>query len=61
MINYFINKHKDILEVILAGSTGTGIFLANIQTGLQIMVAIASLGFIIYKWHCVYIDRKNKK
>ena len=56
----YLHNHKDILEIVLAGGGGISIFLTNLQTGLQILIALASLGYIIYKWHCLYIDRKRK-
>ncbi len=61
MFNHFVNRHKDILEILLAGGSGVSVFLTNLQTGLQILIALTSLGYILYKWHCLYIDRKNGK
>jgi hypothetical protein len=60
MINHFINRHKDILEIVLAGSSGMGLMLTNIEAVLKILIGFATLGYICYKWYWTHQDRKKK-
>ena len=55
-----ITKHKDILEILLAGGGGFTLMLTNIELVLKILIGTATLGFILYKWRCSYLDRNKK-
>lgn len=60
MINHFIHKHKDILEAIVVGGGGFSAMMANIELILKVLIGLTTLGFIVYKWVCVYKDRNKK-
>lgn len=49
-INQFIEKYRDEIHVISAGGGGISLTLTNIDLMLKILIGLASLGFIIYKW-----------
>ena len=57
----FIHDHKDSIQASLVGTGGLGALFTNIDIGLKILVTAVTLGFIIWKWRCAYLDRKNKK
>lgn len=61
MIQHFMKNHRDVLEVIVAAGSGFSLLMTNIDFVLRVLIGCASLGFILYKWRCYYVDRKNKK
>ena len=44
-------SHKDIIEVILVGAGGLTASLTVADHALRILLTLASLGFVLYKWH----------
>ncbi len=61
LILQYIHEHKDIIQATIVGGGGLGGMFVNIELGLKILIAITTLGFIVWKWACAYSDRKNKK
>lgn len=42
--------HRDFIQVILVGVTGYSTMLTETELVLKVLIAAATLGFIIYKW-----------
>ena len=47
---HYLHAHKDFIEVAIAGTTGFTVLLTETELILKVLIAIATLGFIIYKW-----------
>lgn len=60
MIKTFIHKHTDLIEILIAGGGGFSLMLTNIELILKVLIGFTTLGYILYKWRCNYIDRKNR-
>lgn len=60
MMKHFIQNHRDVLEILLAGGGGIGLMLTELELTLKILIGFATLGFILYKWRCAYLDRNKK-
>lgn len=56
-----IFKHKDVLEAIIVSGGGITSMMLNIELILKILIGLATLGFILYKWRCAYLDRRKGK
>lgn len=52
---------NDIVQVLLAGGWGFSVWMTNFELALKVLTALAALGFILWKWRCAYVDRKQKK
>lgn len=50
-INALYNKYSDEIHVLGAGGGSISLTLANIDLVLKILIGLASLGYIIYKWY----------
>ena len=60
MMNHFLNRHKDVLEIMLASGSGMGLMLTNLEAILKVLIGCATLGYICYKWYWTHQDRKKK-
>ena len=60
MIKTFLHKHTDVCEILLAGASGMGLMLTNIELILKILIGFVTLGYISYKFVCAVIDRNKK-
>lgn len=58
-LGQFINNHVDVLQIISAGAGGIGVLFMNIEFILKLLLATASLGYILWKWRVEY--KKNKE
>lgn len=54
IIANFIHEHKDLLQISGVGATGFGAMLTNIELVLKILIASATLGYILWKWRRDY-------
>jgi len=46
----YLYAHRDFIQVILVGATGYTTMLTETELILKVLIAAATLGFIIYKW-----------
>ena len=61
MIKTFINKHTDLCEILLAGGSGFGLMLTDIELVLKVLIGVATLSYICFKFYCNVVDRFNRK
>lgn len=55
-----MKTYKDSIEILLAGGGGFSLMLTDIELILKILIGFTTFGYILYRWRCTYIDRKNK-
>ena len=63
MIQTFIQKHTDLLYVILTGGGYTVLgfteLMGNLEAIVRVLVGLATLVYIIYKSYSLYKKNKN--
>lgn len=61
MILAFIKHYNDQIQVLLAGGGGISVLFTSVDLTLKVLIGLSTLGFILWKWRCAYVDRKRKK
>lgn len=63
MIHTFIQKHTDLLYVLLTGGGYTVLgfteLMGSLEAIIRVLVGLATLGYILYKSYSLYKKNKN--